>query len=418
MTTTRMTPSVPEVNPYGFVRMDWTRTPDGNRKPPPPRDRYAGHDGTPVFSGRLQCQLTTETSLFIPHSGAENAGSGPAQDPQDKREYFRYPAVDGPPTATGPRRVLVPASTLKGLLRNLVETLAPGCWRLYAPPLARVPTAGAAAGGAPAPPEEQPIELPAPFRACTKPEALCAACRMFGTTAPQHDDPGETDWALAGAVEIDDALCVSPTFDPPLYLKLLMGPHPDTREWYHDATYRPTGRKFYRHLANEHVRKVAEATGRIRTTGTLRNRYVWPLAAGHTFDFTVRFMNLDEDDLALLVYALCLEPGLRHKIGLAKPLGFGSVHSTLKSAIDQDMTQRYRGGGGTTLRTGDSLALWVDGHVLRATAAIAQCTLDDLRDIWKWPSEVRLGYPPGGWLRRHPRVQAYEARSDRWTDWY
>ncbi len=75
------------------------------------------------------------------------------------------------------------------------------------------------------------------------------------------------------------------------------------------------------------------------------------LRPGHHFDFVIHFNNLQEDEFNLLLYLLVLEGDvqvtvgegehrrqlrgpLRHKLGLGKPLGMGSVH------ISADISQR------------------------------------------------------------------------------
>ena len=50
-----------------------------------------------------------------------------------------------------------------------------------------------------------------------------------------------------------------------------------------------------------------------------------PLAPGSRFSGCIRFERLSEVELGALLFVLALPEGCAHKIGLGKPLGFGSV---------------------------------------------------------------------------------------------
>lgn len=58
---------------------------------------------------------------------------------------------------------------------------------------------------------------------------------------------------------------------------------------------------------------------------TENNRTVEPLAKGNEFTFEVRFNNLRDWELGLLLYSLELEDHLAHKLGMGKALGMGSI---------------------------------------------------------------------------------------------
>lgn len=70
-----------------------------------------------------------------------------------------------------------------------------------------------------------------------------------------------------------------------------------------------------------------------------------PVAAGVTFTFDIRFENLSDTELGAILWALQL-PGeqggeYRHKLGMGKPLGMGSVHIKPELHLT-DRTTRYR----------------------------------------------------------------------------
>lgn len=90
------------MNPYDFVRVDWQRP--GERRPASPHDRFSG------IHGRLGGTITTLTPLFI--------GGKSANEPQPflRDKHGRH---------------IIPGSSLKGLFRNLVETVGGGAWWFF-----------------------------------------------------------------------------------------------------------------------------------------------------------------------------------------------------------------------------------------------------------------------------------------------
>jgi CRISPR-associated protein (TIGR03986 family) len=89
------------------------------------------------------------------------------------------------------------------------------------------------------------------------------------------------------------------------------------------------GRKFYRHHGHadalEYERAIAEFfDGRDDQNRTVRG----VRQPGNTFEFTVEFSNLAPVELGALLWSLKLREGGRqcyHRLGFAKPLGFGSA---------------------------------------------------------------------------------------------
>ncbi|MFZ5592615.1 MAG: TIGR03986 family type III CRISPR-associated RAMP protein, partial [Bacillota bacterium] len=80
------------------------------------------------------------------------------------------------------------------------------------------------------------------------------------------------------------------------------------------------GRKFYRHhgQVDEREYKREDRDGQNRTVrGAIK--------PGAEFVCTVDFTNLTPLELGALLYALELEEGMVHRLGYAKPLGFGSI---------------------------------------------------------------------------------------------
>ena len=124
-----------------------------------------------------------------------------------------------------------------------------------------------------------------------------------------------------------------------------------------NSSIRPQGRKQYLHaLPNaadpQGVKKISQ-TGSPTDGGP----YPWesrhekefenqkvrirPLQKGVQFNFTVDFDNCTEWELGLLLYALQPTGEYRHKIGMGKPLGLGSVKIAIEGVDLIDRKKRY-----------------------------------------------------------------------------
>lgn len=106
------------LNPYNFVRT--LQVPDNpspsllGRCAPPPHDRYVG------LSGRIACELTVETPLFIADT------EGVRQDPQSKGHYhYQFFKLGG--------REAIPSTSLRGALRSVFEAVTNSCFPVFDP---------------------------------------------------------------------------------------------------------------------------------------------------------------------------------------------------------------------------------------------------------------------------------------------
>ena len=327
-------------NPYDFVRIDWDE--GVNRRPPRFHDRFEG------LSGRIKGTITTLTPFFIPG------------------EVVKRPPEPYKRVLTGPNNhPIIPGSSLKGMIRSLVETVGYGCWCFPKP--------------------VHKYKIKRDFRACTDSQSLCVACQMFGMV---HEGDH-----LKGRVGFEDAVCEDPHTYEKMYTPDLMGPQPERASWYLDKSGGKTcvaGRKFYYHSQDIWVGQEIHRTN----SGKKINSYIEPLGVGNVFTLKVHFDNLSEGELNLLLYALALEPGVRHKLGYAKPAGLGSVEIKLTKVELIDFESRYTtpGGGKTTYEADD-----FEAFVTEQTASYRNDqdseTLTDLRSIWAWPpSDTDRGY--------------------------
>lgn len=66
-----------------------------------------------------------------------------------------------------------------------------------------------------------------------------------------------------------------------------------------------------------------------------------PLPAGTSFTGSIRYRNLHEDELGLLLWCLRLEEGCRHTIGMAKSYGYGQIEISIDHLLEHDPAQLY-----------------------------------------------------------------------------
>lgn len=66
-----------------------------------------------------------------------------------------------------------------------------------------------------------------------------------------------------------------------------------------------------------------------------------PLPKGTKFSGVIRYKNLHEDELGLLLWALRLEEGCKQTIGMAKPYGYGRMNLEIDDLREYDMQSMY-----------------------------------------------------------------------------
>jgi CRISPR-associated protein (TIGR03986 family) len=206
---------------------------------------------------------------------------------------------------------------------------------------------------------------------CTELERLCPACRIFGWVSEKDrvDDEGyPLPIAYAGRLKFSHAELqgdAKPLPDIDIPLAILGTPKPTTAVFYlrpasggeavndsiwedrYDGDSRLRGRKYYRHHEmarhGEYARKEGEdAAGRYHSNKDDQNRTVCDaLDASNAFRFAINFECLAQEELGALLWSLELKEGHYHRLGYAKPLGFGSVKVRVETLDLLDPTDRY-----------------------------------------------------------------------------
>jgi len=223
--------------------------------------------------------------------------------------------------------------------------------------------------------------LPPYLHACKEFNALCPACRMFGWVAPQKgktENVDKTINAYAGRLCFSNGEIAEPAHwripneKNPMVLSILGSPKPTTTPFYlltsdDEAIYeiqlpnekRPRkidydtdgvklrGRKFYLHHGMELFSKTFpngehewEQTGRMSSKHNVSLQEM--LSENNIITFTIDFENLAPVELGALLWTLKLENNWVHRLGLAKPLGFGSLKTTAIKLEKISHSARYK----------------------------------------------------------------------------
>ncbi|MDA1166534.1 MAG: TIGR03986 family CRISPR-associated RAMP protein, partial [Planctomycetota bacterium] len=199
-------------------------------------------------------------------------------------------------------------------------------------------------------------------------QQLTLAEQMFGVVETLQTGSGRAAAALAGRIRFSAGTlqsgCDAPYLmengpDGPrrrqVLLRELSSPKPPCPSLYfrpktgkgahigkqlvHPEQHVPQGRKVYLHGSlkrNEPWRSEDE------DPGSLKRKNRTPLVGrGVSFWFHIDFDNLSETELGLLCYALRPTDPFRHKLGLGKPIGLGTVRIDPQGLFLVDRQQRY-----------------------------------------------------------------------------
>lgn len=346
------------MNPYDFGRIDWNRPPE--RRSPIWHHRLTSQETEHLYAGYLLVDVYAETPLFIadPRSIPSDP-SKPAQSMQNQRGEY-----------------IIPGSSLKGMVRCLVETLGNGCLTLFDGHYERNRV-------------DYTRAIPKDFQHCDDNTDLCIACRIFGMLKER------TRGVFLGKVNIGDACTYEgevPKYNP-IYTKPLMEPKPHHASFYLDEPGKHiAGRKYYFH----HSPDLEPLTEKrlIYMAGKPANRYIQPLDYDTRFHFRIDFTNLEADEFGALLLAVTLEEGMRHKIGYAKPLGLGSLQLMPTHMTLIDYATRYtQPERGKTFLEGDELWKVINEHIADfSQGSLVPIAMEDLRRIWRWLPDPDVDY--------------------------
>ena len=169
------------------------------------------------------------------------------------------------------------------------------------------------------------------------------------------------------------------------YLEQLSEAREKIKHW-DDQSTRIRGYKLYWHKKglseNDILQRDQQALDRVRTKQDKQRSIIRPVRAGTTFVGRVHFENLTEFELGALCFVLQLPESKRHKLGMGKPLGMGSVKiTTTVSLFDHD--RRYSTMfSGESLETGLKVEDSVDKYKDEFTSRMISHYDKDVDDLW------------------------------------
>lgn len=347
------------MNPYDFVRINWD-IPPARRKPV--WHHQLVQKGKQLYSGSLDVDIYAETPIFV-------------SDPRTVSPNGREPAQF---MTNAQGEYIIPGSSLKGMLRSVVEALGNGCLTLFDGDYERGTV-------------KYRQSVPRDFQKCSENEMLCLACRTFGMLKDRQSG------VFLGKVNVSDARSYPDRvykYDA-IYTGILVEPKPHHEAFYLDEDKKHiAGRKFYFHHSPDGEPVTAE---KLEYFGAkLANRYIQPLDYGTGFHFHLDFTALEADEFGALLQAILLEDTMRHKIGYGKPLGLGSIKLVPTSLTLVDYATRYTQSGAEGGKREfkddarwDEMYRYSDNFADNYRSALA---MEDLQRIWRWPPEPGTAY--------------------------
>lgn len=279
--------------------------------------------------------------------------------------------------------------------------------------------------------------LPAEHGKCKGRDTLCPACRTFGWVAdpPERDSEEDKPVAYAGRVRISHATLIGRpeehTMADDIVLSILSTPKPTTTRFYlapasgrpgknrdddnvgYDAPeqqpQRLRGRKVYRHQGERVNAHEYRSPGDARTDQNRTLRGV--IRPGGRFEFNVDFENLAPVEVGALLWTLNID-GWHHRVGLAKPLGFGSARIEVSRIELLDTARRYES---LTSRWRDGFShmdAWVRGFHTAMAERYGRAFHDldnirDLRALLEDTPRLPVHYPRPSRMR-DPNAPSYE----------
>ncbi|WXG41606.1 MAG: TIGR03986 family CRISPR-associated RAMP protein [Candidatus Freyarchaeum deiterrae] len=195
--------------------------------------------------------------------------------------------------------------------------------------------------------------LPKEFHPCSDYNELCPACRVFGWVHQNPSKELEMKVSYAGRIRISHAKIVeNKDHQKEFPCAILSTPKPTTTYFYLFEKGKPKlsvtydtpgaqlrGRKFYRHQTEAKEQEYIRTDNIIidKQNRTIRDA----LNPGAKFQFTIEFENLAPVELGALLWSIEMEDEMHHKLGLAKPLGFGSVKISIENISILNIKERY-----------------------------------------------------------------------------
>ena len=297
------------------------------------------------YSGKIVCTLTNLSPISI---GSEKSN-----------EFIKFKD-----------KYVIPASSLKGEVRNIVEILTTSCIKNV---------------------KEKHLykRISEKFKPCKNTEHLCFACRLFGSTGNDMEEISISQKSYRGRVFFSDAV-IDKNVNTLTLSFLLGGPRVEEREpamrrFYTTSSGKIRGRKFFWHQKklfnkNNLINDFLQSSKKVMST-------VSCIDINHEFKFEVHFEKLTAEELGTLVYALELEEGLLHKFGRAKAYGFGSCKIKIEKIL-LDNNDKYKN---FVISNNEDLSFLE--NIKKKYIESTKEQVKELKVILSQVNKVHLGYP-------------------------
>jgi CRISPR/Cas system CSM-associated protein Csm3 (group 7 of RAMP superfamily) len=265
----------PAPKPYGFVPIQ--RLEEGDRKDPAAVGHESYKPGT--VSGTLRGEIIALSPVHV------GSGTLEMQNVPEAPLFKAHVRSGG--------RAVIPGSSLKGLVRSIVEAISPSCVHIS---------------------QALNEALPRGTQRCSRKNSLCVACRMFGATG--------RGWGYQGRLRFTDAFLSNGGRTVLLVAPSLYAPGSKSEiPYYEGGTIKKKGKKLI--VAGGQVKGRKFYMHGQPAQGDVPLEVCPP---DSVFNLTLHFDNLERAELGLLLVALGLgDPPLVLKLGAAKPVCYGSV---------------------------------------------------------------------------------------------
>jgi len=298
--------------PFNFVPLNETVVP--------------GEDAKGTLTGFIELEITAETPLYVRNTlTVEKYGEKEAlREENPKKPYLGNPDFFQP---GGLFRL--PGSSLRGMVRTLVEIIGHGSFRFFDDKATLSPSCSNTVAN------HVPSELTA--------KGLDLAKKIFGDL---NSKPSR--------VFFEDAFLENGNPEKPSEKrvpKILSTPKPAACRLYLEQSAAPNlcaccrrirGYKLYWHKSARNWEDTRKSPAYLESPHSRDTQHtiLCPMEAQSVFSGRIRFEGLTSVELGCLLFALDLPEGCCHKIGMGKPLGLGSIHVEPKLFLS-DRKKRY-----------------------------------------------------------------------------
>ena len=348
------------LNPYNFVPVESdTVTVDAGDIAQGRHERIR-HDAwqADALHGRITCKLTAETPLVI--GGSYSIADKKKTTPKLQHPYRRR-------NADGSEELAIPGNSLRGMIGSAIEALSNSALRVLedkeykvrlrsgkrtVPATARQFFSAISGDLVPWSSERSRLTPAEVLLGCVSsndrvdPDSLAGfASRLRFRDALVDAEEVNEDQLLGTSVKLQILSKPEPP-SPSLYFQFTKSEGAVKK---HDLvqanpSVKPRGRKWYLHHQRSNNRAFQPWVSRAGNADTDNSQRIVarPIRLGTRFGFTIEFSNLSLVELELLCAALAPHENYRHKLGLGKPLGLGTVRLEVETIrLDQRDYEAY-----------------------------------------------------------------------------